>query len=276
MDSGIYKILNVENGDFYIGSSKNLNKRWRDHQFKLNLGKHINCILQRSWNKYGENSFKFEIIELCSNEKLFEKEQFYLDELKPKYNIGLNASGGDNLTNNPNKDDIIKRIKEGLCLRYKNMSDDDRRKISDNLKGNKNPNFGNTWSDKSKEEASIKKKIYYESNSPINKGKKLEDVIGIERSEIIRKKISSLASTRIGEKNPFFGKHHTDGFKDKARTRRMGKYFGEQNIPFIVDGVEYDSLGKASKELDIPLTTIRWRIKSKNKKFDNYYYKIKE
>lgn len=273
MKSGIYRILNINNGDFYIGSSKNLEKRWMIHKSKLKTGKHINCILQRSWNKYGEKTFTFEIIELCNSDNLFEREQFYLDNLKPKYNIGLKADGGDNLTNNPNRDNIIKNISESLKLMYENMSDEEKNKRSENLKGYKNPNFGNKWSDESREEASIRKIEYFKNNIHYKTGKKHDEIFGSDKAKEISEKISNFASSRIGEKNAFFGKHHTEEYKDKARERRKDKYFGEQNIPFIIDGVEYDSLGKASKELNIPSTTIRWRIKSKNKKFDNYHYK---
>jgi hypothetical protein len=57
------------------------------------------------------------------------------------------------------------------------------------------------------------------------------------------------------------------------REKRIGVYNGEQNIPIIIDGVEYRSAGEASKILKIPMVTIRWRVISKNKKFDNYKYK---
>jgi hypothetical protein len=52
----------------------------------------------------------------------------------------------------------------------------------------------------------------------------------------------------------------------------MGSYYGNQNIKFTIDGVEYFSLGEASKKLKIPITTILWRLKSKNKRFENYKY----
>jgi hypothetical protein len=41
----------------------------------------------------------------------------------------------------------------------------------------------------------------------------------------------------------------------------------------VIDNVEYRSAGEASKLLNIPTVTIRWRVISKNKKFDNYKYK---
>lgn len=56
---GIYYIKNLVNGKKYIGSSKNLTKRLRDHKSALRVGRHHNIHLQRAWNKYGEENFKF-------------------------------------------------------------------------------------------------------------------------------------------------------------------------------------------------------------------------
>jgi hypothetical protein len=78
---------------------------------------------------------------------------------------------------------------------------------------------------------------------------------------------------RSEDKNPFFGKQHSGETKKKLSEKRLGKYSGEQNKPIIIDDVEYRSAGEASKILNIPMVTIRWRVISKNKKFDNYKYK---
>ena len=78
---------------------------------------------------------------------------------------------------------------------------------------------------------------------------------------------------KSGMNNPFFGKQHSDKTKNKLSEKRLGKYDGEQNIPIIIDDVEYRSAGEASKVLNIPMVTIRWRVRSKNKKFNNYKYK---
>jgi group I intron endonuclease len=61
MEIGIYKIVNQINGNFYVGSSKNIRRRWKEHLQKLKSNNHQNILLQRSWNKYGENNFRFEI-----------------------------------------------------------------------------------------------------------------------------------------------------------------------------------------------------------------------
>lgn len=94
---GIYKIVNIINGKVYIGSSKNLNKRWCEHKRNLRKNNHDNNYLQKSWDKYGESSFKFEIIEIVDDvNNLITREQFYLDQLKPydktiTYNICVTA-----------------------------------------------------------------------------------------------------------------------------------------------------------------------------------------
>ena len=87
---GVYKITNTANGKFYVGSSKDIKNRWIQHQNELNEKKHGNAHLQNAWDKYGSQSFKFEIIEECSIENQFEREQYYLNKLNPFDNNGYN------------------------------------------------------------------------------------------------------------------------------------------------------------------------------------------
>ena len=72
---GIYRIKNIINNKCYYGSSKHIEQRFIEHYNSLQNNKHINIILQRSWNKYGKSNFKFEIVEECILELLFEIEQ---------------------------------------------------------------------------------------------------------------------------------------------------------------------------------------------------------
>jgi group I intron endonuclease len=91
--SGIYEIVNKENGKKYIGSSSNLKKRKSDHFSLLRRKKHKNPHLQHSWNKYGEDCFDFIILEICAGDKktLENREQYYLDMLNPEFNICVTA-----------------------------------------------------------------------------------------------------------------------------------------------------------------------------------------
>jgi group I intron endonuclease len=241
---GIYRIKNLKNKKCYYGSSKNIEKRWRTHLNNLKNGKHHNVHLQRSWDKYGEDNFVFELVEECGETILLELEQKYLD-LNPEFNIGVKSSGGDNLTKNPNKEDIVRKMTQSVRKRYELMSEDER-KEKHSQPMDKNPNWKGGTSFKYCE---CGLKISPNNNSCIN------------------------CRDKSGEKNPFFGKQHTEETKKRLSEKRKGTYNGEQNIPIIIDNVEYRSAGEASKILDIPMVTIRWRVKSKNKKFDNYKYK---
>lgn len=91
----IYKIRNVTNGKFYVGSTTNTRERFRSHRNRLRNNKHHCLHLQASWNKYGEDCFKFEIIETVESEDLlWDAENRWLEENfgKPHcYNAGRSA-----------------------------------------------------------------------------------------------------------------------------------------------------------------------------------------
>jgi group I intron endonuclease len=244
---GIYRIKNKINEKCYYGSSKNIEKRWKTHLNQLINGKHINCILQNAWNKYGKDNFIFEIVEECELENLFETEQKYIDTCGD-YNIGLKASGGDNISKNPNKEMIIENIKKGSKLWRDSLTDEEKKeRFSKPL--DKNPNWrgGSSF-------------IYCECGKRIGYGHTH----------------CGKCRPRSGVKNPFYGKKHTEELKKKSSDRMMGVYNGEQNIPIIINDIEYMSAGQASKILNIPTVTIRWRVLSKNPKYKKYYYKGQE
>lgn len=62
--SGIYKIINKINGKYYVGSSDNIFRRLKNHLYELRGNRHANNKLQNAWNKYGECSFRFQILEM--------------------------------------------------------------------------------------------------------------------------------------------------------------------------------------------------------------------
>lgn len=84
---GIYYIKCIVNKKVYIGSSENIEGRFKQHLAKLNNNKHHNSYLQNSYNKYGEESFKLGVITICKPEELLKFEQFYIDKNKHLFNI---------------------------------------------------------------------------------------------------------------------------------------------------------------------------------------------
>ena len=92
--SGIYKITNTITGDFYIGSSKNVKRRWESHKWPSTWKKHSNSQLYLDMRKYGIENFVFEVIEEVEPGSLKETEQYFIETLKPTYN-DRNANGWD-------------------------------------------------------------------------------------------------------------------------------------------------------------------------------------
>ena len=96
--SGIYKIENVINHKIYIGQSKDIETRWEHHKWELNNHKHSNNYLQKAWDKYGEENFIFEIVELCDESVIDIKEQEYIKSFQSlSYQNGYNLDSGGNL-----------------------------------------------------------------------------------------------------------------------------------------------------------------------------------
>ena len=92
--SGIYKITNAITGDFYIGSSKDVKQRWANHKCPSRWNENPNNPMYQDMQKYGVDKFVFEILEVVEPEQLKEKEQQFIEILKPTYN-DYNAKGWD-------------------------------------------------------------------------------------------------------------------------------------------------------------------------------------
>lgn len=108
---GVYSITNIVNNKIYIGSSIDIYRRWGEHKNRLEANAHHSSHLQKSWNKYGKENFKFEIIEKCSKEKLIEIEQkwskyYKSNDRKYGYNMCEAIKG-------PSKTITIEKLKEG-------------------------------------------------------------------------------------------------------------------------------------------------------------------
>lgn len=91
----IYKIINTVNGKFYVGSTTNTRERFRVHRQRLRKNKHHCPHLQAAWNKYGEPSFAFLVVETIAEEQsLQEAEDCWLIAHVGKphcYNAGLRS-----------------------------------------------------------------------------------------------------------------------------------------------------------------------------------------
>lgn len=91
-NSGVYSITNTITGAQYIGSSKNIKRRWERHREDLKRGAHHSTYMQRSYVKYGATVFVFKVIVVCDKDTALVIEQHALDKWKPKYNTSTTAT----------------------------------------------------------------------------------------------------------------------------------------------------------------------------------------
>ena len=129
--SGIYIWENKLNRKRYVGSSVDLSKRFLNYFSVFFLEREIkkgNSAINQALFKYGYSNFSLGILEYCSvPDKIIEREQFYLNLLKPEYNILQIA--GSSLGYKHSEETITK-------LKGRKLSEEEKNKIYERMKGN--------------------------------------------------------------------------------------------------------------------------------------------
>ena len=85
--SAVYKIVNTTTGDCYVGSSRNVMKRWSDHTCQSTWNNFPNNRMYQDMQKYGVDKFRFQILAPVMPEYLKQVEQEFIDLIQPTYNV---------------------------------------------------------------------------------------------------------------------------------------------------------------------------------------------
>jgi group I intron endonuclease len=183
MTSGIYKIQNLSNGKFYIGSSVNIRNRISHHINQLVNKTHHNQVLQCAWEKYGPENFEGVLVEEVQDKALLlDREQYYIDLLEPEYNICRVAG------NSLGRQHTIETRRK-ISQSHADVSGENNPMFG--KRGKLSPNFGKSR----KQETLIKMRLNHRNvsgeNNP-NYGKK--------HSEDVRKKISESQKGELSNK----------------------------------------------------------------------------
>jgi hypothetical protein len=198
----IYLTINIIDGKTYIGKRQKSSEKSKNY---LGSGRRLaNAI-----NKYGKENFKKFIIDEnlnYSKEELSNLEIEYIFNLKPNYNISLGGDGGSSLLYNPNRNEIIRKIKEN------HQTPEYRKKASIKSKRNwQDPIYRNKMME------------YFKSDKFIPRIKHLHD--GNKKWWSIKENKKKYAKENlIGDKNPFFGKHHTKETKKDISNKIKNKW----------------------------------------------------
>lgn len=198
--SCIYKIVSAINGKVYVGSAKDYRKRQQLHIIKLSQGKHHSRILQHHYNKYGKDDLSFLVLELIEDVTLLiEKEQFYINQLLPDFNISKTAGSRLGCKATP---ETLERLRNAV---RPPVSQEFKRKVSETLSG----------VPKTKEHNSkVSKSLMGHTVSDETRRKISEALRGKPLSDATKEKLR-IAST---------GKKHTEATKMKMSAERKGKH----------------------------------------------------
>jgi group I intron endonuclease len=91
MTGGVYCFTD-HRGKRYVGSSWKMSRRKTEHIRMLNQGKHHNKRLQGAWSKYGPECFSYSVLEVCERDALRDREQYWIDTLRPWFNLTYSAT----------------------------------------------------------------------------------------------------------------------------------------------------------------------------------------
>lgn len=250
----IYQIKNTKTNKIYIGSAVDVNNRWIRHRSDLILGRHHSIHLQRAWEKYGEESFEFSIIEEVSeSEQLIVREQYFIDLNKsanPDFGYNISPTAGSSL-GVKHSDETRQKFSEVQKERYK---DDEQRKLTgeksrlawqkEGVKEAASERMKERWSDPKEIEAQ-KERMKKITNDPV----------------IAEKRYKGLKEYFSDPKN-----------KDKKADNCPHK----KPIIHVETGDEYRSIDDAAKKLPISRATIRNNLTGKFKSAKGYNFKYKK
>ncbi len=257
----IYIFTNKINNKKYIGQTIDIQRRLKEHE-RANT----DSLFHKSIKKYGWNNFdKF----------YFCCPKFLLDFVEKILILFLNSLlyKGYNLESGGNKNKHFSDVsKQKMSESRKNLSEDDRykisiskigshlsketkNKISNALKGDKNPNFGKTLSNETKSKLSI-----------LNTGKTLSDET--------KKKMSE---SRKGKKHYLYGKHLTDEIKNKiSATLKDESNPHNKKVICIETGEVFNSIRNASKKYSFQESHIAKCCRGKRKTTGGFHWMFYE
>ena len=126
---GVYRWINLETNKSYVGSSVNLRRRFNTY-YSFSYLTRNKSLISKALLKYGYSRFRLEILEYCDPSVLMEREQYYIDLLKPEYNI-LKIAGS--LLGFKHSDSTRERLSKFYTGRV--ISPEVRDKLSNSQKG---------------------------------------------------------------------------------------------------------------------------------------------
>lgn len=126
--AGVYRWVHLVSGKSYVGSSVNLGvrlKRYYSYKYLTDIKQ--NMVINKALLKYGYSSFKLDILEYCNRDDAIYREQYYMDLLKPEYNVLKKAGSSLGFRHSPATIAKFIEARQNIVV-----SDETRAKLSEN------------------------------------------------------------------------------------------------------------------------------------------------
>lgn len=254
----IYKITNIKNNKCYIGltTKSDPNERWKGHIYSFKSG--TGCpLLMKAFNKYGEKSFKFEVIVICFDEDLYQYEKEYILKYNSLVPYGYNANEGGEFGGNfkGKKHTEESKQKIGLKTSERNKSYEFRQRARNvAINFNKSHNIGDLMRNSEKWKRALE-----------------EGRIGGHQNDETKNKISE------GLKK-YFENNGSSIHKEK-HSEIMTKVNGKKVIQYSNDGIyiaSFNSIVLASKKTGIGRAAIQSNVAGRSKSSGGFIWKYAE
>jgi group I intron endonuclease len=261
----IYKITNIVNGKCYIGvtTKENPNERWSNHKSAIRYDR--GCpFLQKAVKKYGEESFKFEVLIICFDEDTFKFENEYIikyNTMSPNgYNVAIGGIRGPSFLGKHHSEET-KKILSIKSREYHNRPDIKEKHSQRAIEYNKTCNTSELLKNSEKWQQALRE------------GR----IGGHSKTEEGKKKISESLKEYYKTTNP----HTKNKIKingDKiSKTRR--KMYGRKVSQYAIDGsfiASFDSIVEASEKSGFPRRNIQACVSRCGKTSGGFVWKYTE
>lgn len=257
----VYKITCNKSDKAYIGSTNNVEKRFKRHEQALKNGTHHSVFFQRFYDKHKEGLELFiETLGTFSDECACREaeEQHINADYDNLFNVSKTASGGDLVTYHPNRKRIYEKISATMLEQFRTGQ-----RVSKPTYGKRNPNY----------RTGLSMKVVTTCPSC---GKQWQSMRKHE-GKLCK---SCQAKERVGELNPFYGKQHSADVRQHlsdAQKKHYQKLLSEGKASPVAravyaEGKLYSSNATAEKALNLSKGVVAHRAKSRNWEYRSYYY----
>lgn len=215
---GIYGFRCTESGKWYVGQSINVLVRKRDHLIDLRRGRHPNSHMQSAFDKYGESSFEFHVLEETPEDMLDARECSWIEYLRSTdRDFGYNLDTGGHFKKHHSLETRAKMSAWQTGLKRPPHTPEARAKMSAAHKGRRVGPF--SIETRAKMSAWQRgRKLPPETIAKLSSARR-----GVKRGPMSQEQKDKLSELRRGENNPNWGRKHSKASREKMSESRRQK-----------------------------------------------------